>query len=175
MLDIGWQELLLIGIIALLVVGPQEMPRLMLRVTKLMKWVRAQMSVVQAGMDDLAKEAELEDIRKIQQQIAAGKSPSIAVEGLIAPIFDPREDLMQAKDDIRRHFDTDDVRQGVSNKIGGATDTAINTDTDDVVDDDEGDAGEEGGDRDDRHALDEGRGDDRDSDSNDSASVDHRA
>ncbi len=101
MLDIGWQEILIIGVIALLVVGPNEMPKLLVRVSRFMRWVRTQVAQVQGGMDDIVKEAELDEIREAQKIIAAGgKAPGKIMDGIIAPLVDPRGDDEDDDDDL---------------------------------------------------------------------------
>lgn len=65
MLDIGGWELLIIAAIALIVVGPKDLPRL---VRNLGRWVAKARGLArdfQAGMEEVAREADLEDVKKI--------------------------------------------------------------------------------------------------------------
>ena len=60
----GFQEFLLLAIVALIVVGPEDLP-LMMR--KLGQWVgkmRAMAREFQSAFDDIAKQAELDELRK---------------------------------------------------------------------------------------------------------------
>ncbi len=60
----GFQEFLLLAIVALIVVGPEDLP-LMMR--KLGQWVgkmRAMAREFQNAFDDIAKQAELDELRK---------------------------------------------------------------------------------------------------------------
>jgi len=62
--DIGWPELLLIGIVALVVIGPKDLPRA-LRVAGY--WVRKARTLsreFQSSIDQMIREAELEEIRQ---------------------------------------------------------------------------------------------------------------
>jgi sec-independent protein translocase protein TatB len=62
--DIGWPELLLIGVIALVVIGPKDLPRA-LRVAGY--WVgkaRTLSREFQSSIDQMIREAELEEIRQ---------------------------------------------------------------------------------------------------------------
>src|SRR6201988_936261 len=62
--DIGWPELLLIGMIALVVIGPKDLPRA-LRVAGF--WVRKARTLsreFQSSIDQMIREAELEEIRQ---------------------------------------------------------------------------------------------------------------
>lgn len=69
MFDIGWSELLLIGVIAVLVVGPKDLPRMMRVVGQYAGKVRAMAREFQRSFDDMAREAELEELRKEVQDI----------------------------------------------------------------------------------------------------------
>jgi sec-independent protein translocase protein TatB len=64
MLDIGWQELFVIAVVALIVIGPKDLPRVLKGV---MQWGRKARSLAQefqSGLDDLAREAEVDDVKK---------------------------------------------------------------------------------------------------------------
>src|SRR5579864_2687700 len=62
--DIGWPELLLIGMIALVVIGPKDLPRA-LRVAGF--WVRKARTLsreFQSSIDQMIREAELDEVRQ---------------------------------------------------------------------------------------------------------------
>jgi len=62
--DIGWPELLLIGAVALVVIGPKDLPRA-LRVAGF--WVRKARTMsreFQSSVEQMIREAELDDVRK---------------------------------------------------------------------------------------------------------------
>src|SRR5260221_13453019 len=62
--DIGWPELMLIGVVALVVIGPKDLPRA-LRVAGF--WVRKARTLsreFQGSIDQMIREAELEDVRQ---------------------------------------------------------------------------------------------------------------
>ena len=62
--DIGWQELFLIGLVTIIVVGPKEIPRVLRTVSQWMRKIRSMAREFQSGVDDLAREADLDDFRK---------------------------------------------------------------------------------------------------------------
>jgi len=64
MLDIGWSELLVVGIIALLVVGPKELPGLLRTIGRYVGIVRRQADEFRAQFDDAIKDTEFDEIRK---------------------------------------------------------------------------------------------------------------
>lgn len=64
MFDIGWSEFLVIGIVALVVIGPKDLPRVMRTVGQ---WVRKARSIAaefQTSIEEMAREAELADLRR---------------------------------------------------------------------------------------------------------------
>ena len=71
MLDIGWQELLVIGALALIVVGPKDLPGLLRSVGQWVGRIRGMARDFQRTMTDAARETEmtafkdLQDIKKI--------------------------------------------------------------------------------------------------------------
>lgn len=66
MLDIGWQELLVIGALALLVVGPKELPGLLRSVGRYAGKARSMAREFQRSMEDAAREADLEEFNKLK-------------------------------------------------------------------------------------------------------------
>ncbi|MGF1445018.1 MAG: Sec-independent protein translocase protein TatB [Pikeienuella sp.] len=67
MLDIGWQELIVIGIIALLVVGPKELPGLLRTVGRWVGKARGMAREFQRSWEDAAREADLEELNRIRE------------------------------------------------------------------------------------------------------------
>lgn len=62
--SLGFQEILLLGVLALVVVGPKDLP-LMLR--KLGRWtarLRGMANEFRTGFDELARQAELDELKK---------------------------------------------------------------------------------------------------------------
>lgn len=69
---IGGFEILVIGIVALLVVGPKDLPLLMRRVGQFVGKARAMANEFRASFDDLARESELEELRKEVKALRTG-------------------------------------------------------------------------------------------------------
>lgn len=71
MLDIGWQELLVIGALALIVVGPKDLPSLLRSIGQWVGKIRSMARDFQRTMNDAARDTEmsafkdLNDIKKI--------------------------------------------------------------------------------------------------------------
>ena len=64
MFDIGWQELFIIGVLALIVVGPKELPKTIKTVTGMVKKAKSMAREFQSGVDEMVREADLDDVKK---------------------------------------------------------------------------------------------------------------
>ena len=64
MFGIGGLEILVVGVIALLVVGPKELPGLMRIIGRFVGKMRAYARHFTAGIDNIVREAELEEMEK---------------------------------------------------------------------------------------------------------------
>ena len=88
MFDIGWPELVVILIVAIIVIGPRDLPKAFHTVGK---WVRAARRVTadfQRHVDDMVRETELEDLKKV-----ATEARSFNVKNQIEKAVDPTGDL----------------------------------------------------------------------------------
>jgi sec-independent protein translocase protein TatB len=70
---IGATELLLIGIIALIFVGPKDLPLLMRRVGQFMNKARGMAADFRASFDEMARQSELDDLRKEVEALRTGQ------------------------------------------------------------------------------------------------------
>ncbi len=64
MFDIGWQELFLVALVTILVVGPKELPRVLRTFSAAVRKMRGLTNDFHRGIDELAREADLDDIRR---------------------------------------------------------------------------------------------------------------
>lgn len=69
MLDIGWSELLLVAIVALIVVGPKDLPRLMRTIGRFTGKARRMAREFRTGFEELGRETDLEEINKEMEKI----------------------------------------------------------------------------------------------------------
>ena len=73
MFDIGWSEILVIAVVAIVVVGPKELPRMLRSFGKTMGQVRKMSNDFKRQFDEALREAErdsgLEETRKSLQSI----------------------------------------------------------------------------------------------------------
>lgn len=77
MFDIGWQELFIILVLTVIVVGPKELPRTARTVTGWLRKARRIAREFQSSVDDMVREADLDDIKK---QVEATANLDIAGE-----------------------------------------------------------------------------------------------
>src|ERR1051325_7515918 len=64
MFDIGWSELVVIGVVALIAIGPKELPGVLRTVGQYMGKVRRMASEFQSQFQEAMREAEMADIKK---------------------------------------------------------------------------------------------------------------
>jgi sec-independent protein translocase protein TatB len=64
MFEIGWSELLLIGIVALIAIGPKELPTVLRTLGQWMSKLRRMASEFQSQFQEAMREAEMADLKK---------------------------------------------------------------------------------------------------------------
>lgn len=105
MFDIGWQELFLIGVVALIVVGPKDLPKVLRTAARVMQKARAMSREFQSGLAEMAREAELDEIkRKVEGatrfDLGDELRKSVDPTGKLSADFDPTEFNRQLKESV---------------------------------------------------------------------------
>jgi sec-independent protein translocase protein TatB len=100
MFDLGWGELLIVGVVALVVLGPKELPNALRTVSNLTKTARKLAGEFQSGVNEIVREAELEDARKAAQSISKG-SVSKAIEKVIDPTGEMKSTVTGVEKDLK--------------------------------------------------------------------------
>lgn len=77
MFDIGWSELLVIGVVALVVIGPKDLPKVLRGLGAMMSKVRSLASEFQGQFQDAIREAELAELKKDAEKLAATATDAI--------------------------------------------------------------------------------------------------
>lgn len=62
--DLGWSEMLVIGAVALVVIGPKELPRTLRTVGAWARKARSMTRELQGSVEEMIREAELDEVRK---------------------------------------------------------------------------------------------------------------
>ncbi len=123
MFDIGWQEMFLVAVLALIVIGPKDLPRALKTITGMIRKVRGMARDFQSGLDDIVRETELADMRK---EIEAGAGGDLRKE--IEESLDPDGDVAKDLDDMRRiEGDLTKAAQGYADDVAVADDNVANT------------------------------------------------
>jgi sec-independent protein translocase protein TatB len=100
MFDIGFSELLVIGVVALIVIGPEKLPRVARTVGVLAGRLQRYVSDVKA---DINREIELEELRKMRdsmQQAATDFQSSVQTE-----LHQTETDLNKSVEDLSKSVD----------------------------------------------------------------------
>ena len=63
MLDLAWSEILLIAVVALVVIGPKDLPGAIRGIADLIKTGKQKLASFQQQADELVREAKLDDVR----------------------------------------------------------------------------------------------------------------
>ncbi len=77
MFDIGWSELLVVGVVALIVIGPRELPLLLRNIGQWVRRARQMAAEFQSGIEEMARETEL---KKIHEEIEKANRISLEEE-----------------------------------------------------------------------------------------------
>jgi sec-independent protein translocase protein TatB len=100
MFDLGWSELLVVGAVALVVLGPKELPNALRTISNLTKTARKLAGEFQSGINEIVREAELEDARKAAQSISKG-SISKAIENVVDPTGELKSSVTSVEKDLK--------------------------------------------------------------------------
>lgn len=91
MFDIGWSEIAVIAVVALVVLGPKELPNALRQLASWIKYARKMAGELQSGFNELVREAELDEARKTMSAISRGD-----IGGTLANHLDPTGEIKDA-------------------------------------------------------------------------------
>lgn len=91
MFDLDWGKLALIGAIALIVIGPKDLPKALRMAGFWLRKARAMASEFQSSVEQMAREAELQELREKVE-----KASRMDVEGEIRKTVDPDNKIADA-------------------------------------------------------------------------------
>ncbi len=74
MLDIGWQEFLLISLVLLIVVGPKELPKVLKSIFRLINKIKSLAYNFQNSINEISNEVEISEIKDEVSKIKKNNS-----------------------------------------------------------------------------------------------------
>lgn len=92
--QVGITELLLIGALALIIVGPKDLPLMMRKVGKLWGQARGLARDFQNSFEELGRQAEIEELRREVEALKRGDA-----------VKDVQKDLDETGDDVMKPLD----------------------------------------------------------------------
>jgi sec-independent protein translocase protein TatB len=95
MFDISWSEFLLIGVVALIVIGPKELPAVMRTIGQWTRKVRGMASEFQNQFQEAIREAEMADLKKEVDDLAQDVKN-------FDPFKEVRADMESMGEDVKR-------------------------------------------------------------------------
>jgi sec-independent protein translocase protein TatB len=101
MFDIGWSELLVIGVVALIAIGPKELPGALRAVGHWMGKIRRMASEFQGQFQEAMREAEMADLKKQVDDITNTATDFANYD----PMRDVRQEIDKLNEDGTRAFD----------------------------------------------------------------------
>jgi len=94
MFDISWTEFLLIGVVALIVIGPKELPAVMRSLGQWTRKIRSLAADFQNQFHEAMREAEMADLKKQVDDVATGIKE-----------YDPLKDVRADVETIGKNLD----------------------------------------------------------------------
>ena len=95
MLDIGWSEMAVIALIALIVIGPKDLPRVLRTVGHWTRKARGLAREFQSGVDEMIREADLEDAKK-----ALDSAKRMDIDKILEETVDPTGSVKEEAKEI---------------------------------------------------------------------------
>lgn len=103
MFDIGWTEMMVVAVVAILFVGPRELPGMLRTFGKMIRKVRGLAGDFQRQFDDALKDAELDGIKKAVDDVR-NLDPSKQLRDKLNPL---KGDLDKVDKDLRSSVERD--------------------------------------------------------------------
>jgi sec-independent protein translocase protein TatB len=100
MFDIGGPELILVAVVALIVIGPKELPGAIRTVTMWVRRARGLAMEFRAGVDEMVREAELDQMRDELKSHIDPDNIGGSIKDDLERSIDPDGDLADMKEDL---------------------------------------------------------------------------
>ena len=96
MFDIGWMELMIIGVVALIVIGPKDLPEMFRTLGRFTAKLRSMAREFQRAMEDAAKESGVKDMAKDINNLASPRNMGLEAVKSAADKFEKWDPLKNA-------------------------------------------------------------------------------
>lgn len=100
MFDLGWTEMAVVALIALIVIGPKDLPRVLRTAGKWAGKARAIAREFRVSLDDMVRNAELDDVKKDVESVAK-YNPKKDLENAVDPTGELARDLASTTGDTK--------------------------------------------------------------------------
>ena len=87
MVDLSWSHILIVLIVALVVVGPKDLPRLMRMTGRWVAKARAMADQFRKSFDDMARQSELDELRAELEALRHERPLADVDQALQAPVL----------------------------------------------------------------------------------------
>ena len=104
MLDIGGSELLVIALVLILVVGPKDLPRVLRTAGRFMAKMRGMTREFQRSIDDMAREADIADMRKELNSVSDTVSGSVSESDVTKKVEDTLDSTGLLRDAMKEDY-----------------------------------------------------------------------
>lgn len=91
---IGWSELFVLAVLALIVIGPKDLPRVMRTFGRFVGKARAMAREFQTSFEEIAREAEMEEMRKEAEKLRAAITPTVSDATVATPLTPEQQDSL---------------------------------------------------------------------------------
>ncbi len=118
-------EFIIVAAIALIVVGPKDLPKLLRQLGRFVGKMRGMADDFRASFEDMARQSELDDLRKEVEAMRAQNAPSV--------IGDVKNEIHALDSDLRTHMTLDNTRPAVMTSLPEPT-VSVAADSPPVVD-----------------------------------------
>ena len=98
MFDIGWTEILVIAVVAIIVVGPKDLPRMLRSLGRYAGQLKRTAGEFRSQFDEAVRESELDELRSSLQD-AADMNPVNQIKDSVTESMKPAEKNTPPKND----------------------------------------------------------------------------
>ena len=92
MFDIGWSEMALIAVVSVVVIGPEDMPRMLYKLGKVTRKIKTFTGDIQKSLDNIVRDVEVDELAREVNENIAGPNLQFEIDRQIAE----EEEAMEA-------------------------------------------------------------------------------